>query len=256
MSTWITFHLRAVNHWRIIFLMDTQKGTLYLLPTPLGDISPEQTLPSHNFEVISKLSVFIVEELRTARRFLRSYGYKKNFDEVTFYVLNEHTPFEELSSFLVDAEKGFSIGLLSEAGVPAVADPGSLVIRLAHQKKIKVVPLIGPSSIIMALMASGMNGQQFTFHGYLPVKPNERKQKLREIEKQTNKQPHTHIFIEAPYRNKQMLDSILEVCHEDTLLCIATNISLPKESILTMSIREWRRINPDPGKNPTVFLIQ
>jgi 16S rRNA (cytidine1402-2'-O)-methyltransferase len=235
--------------------MRPQKGVLYLLPTPLGDTSPELVLPNSNFTIINNLNVFIVEELRTARRFLRSYGYKRNFEEVIFYVLNEHTLPEEYSGFLEEAEKGMSIGLLSEAGVPAVADPGSSIVRIAHQKNIRVVPLIGPSSIIMALMASGLNGQAFTFHGYLPVKPNERKQKLRDLTKQSNRQEHTHIFIEAPYRNKQMIESILEVCHDDMLLCIATNISLPTEAIATRTIKEWKRQNHDPSKNPTVYLI-
>ncbi len=230
-------------------------GKLYLIPTPLGDINPELVLPAHNFEIINDLRVFIVEELRTARRFLRGYGYKRDFEEVTFHLLNEHTPVDELDEFLLETKDGESIGLLSEAGVPAVADPGALVVRLAHEKNIKVIPLTGPSSILLALMASGLNGQEFTFHGYLPVKPNERKQKLREINRHSQKQLHTHIFIEAPYRNKQMIDSILEVCQDDTLLCIATNVSLPDESILTKPVYLWRKMKPDPGKNPTVFLI-
>ncbi|HLN52612.1 MAG TPA: SAM-dependent methyltransferase [Lentimicrobium sp.] len=235
--------------------MSAHKGILYLIPTPLGDVKPEIVLPASNFSIISNINVFIVEELRTARRFLRNYGYNKNFDEVTFHILNEHTHSEETAGFLNEADKGISIGLLSEAGVPAIADPGAVIVRLAHEKNIKVVPLIGPSSILLALMASGLNGQEFTFHGYLPVKPNERKQWLRDLNKRLLKQSHTHIFIEAPYRNKQIIDSILETISEDTLLCIATNVSLPEESILTKSIREWKRIKPDPGKNPTVFLL-
>ena len=235
--------------------MSNQKGKLFLIPTPLGDIKPDLVLPSINIDIISTLNIFIVEELRTARRFLRSYGYKTDFNEVTFHVLNEHTQSEELDGFLAETANGISIGLLSEAGAPAVADPGALIVRLAHEKNIKVVPLIGPSSILLALMASGLNGQEFTFHGYLPVKPNERKQKLRDINKHSQKQLHTHIFIEAPYRNKQMIDSILEVCSDDTLLCIATNITLPDEFISTKPVYLWRKIKPDPGKNPTVFLL-
>ncbi|MFA6949108.1 MAG: SAM-dependent methyltransferase [Lentimicrobiaceae bacterium] len=235
--------------------MTTKKGTLFLIPTPLGEINIEQVIPIYNIQLIMELDVFIVEELRTARRFLKKCGYNKDFDSVIFYLLNEHTHDDEIISYLDQALEGKSIGLLSEAGCPAIADPGASVVKLAHEMNIRVVPLTGPSSLILSLMASGFNGQQFTFHGYLPVKSPERKSKIKELDRLTQKQSHTHIFIEAPYRNKQMIDSLLETCSENTMLCIASNITMPDESILTKSIAEWRKAKPDPGKKPTVFLL-
>lgn len=235
--------------------MTSQKGTLYLIPTPLGDVEITQVIPVYNLGIIMELSVFVVEELRTARRFLRKLGYKKDFEEVQFFLLNEHTQPDELLEFLDHSLNGLPMGLLSEAGCPAVADPGASLVNLAHQKGIKVIPLTGPSSIILALMASGLNGQQFTFHGYLPVKPPERKQRIKELDRMVHKQSHTQIFIEAPYRNKSMIDSLLETCSDDTLLCIAVNITMPDESIITRTIREWRKNITDPSKKPTVFLI-
>ncbi len=244
--------------------MSTEKGALYLIPTPLGDVSIDQVIPAYNLEIIYRLDVFIVEELRTARRFLKKCGYKKDFDSVTFYTLNEHTQDVEMTGFLDKAMQGTPIGLLSEAGCPAVADPGTSVVNHAHQKGIRVIPLTGPSSIILSLMASGLNGQQFTFHGYLPVKSQDRKQKIKELERSAQRipldksvqwLPHTHIFIEAPYRNKQMIDSLLETCNPNTLLCIASNITMPDESIKTKRIGDWKKNKPDPGKNPTVYLL-
>ncbi|HLO92189.1 MAG TPA: SAM-dependent methyltransferase [Lentimicrobium sp.] len=235
--------------------MQNNKGNLYLIPTPLGDNDHFYTLPGYNIQVIEKINVFIVEELKTARRFLRKAGYKQDFEEVTFHVLNEHTKPEESSTFLDQAKKGLDIGLLSEAGCPAIADPGTSVVSIAHQIGIKVIPLTGPSSIILALMASGLSGQRFTFYGYLPIKPTERSHKIKELDRLAQLHSETQIFIEAPYRNKQIIQALLETCNEHTLLCIATNISLPDESIKTASIREWRKIKPDPGKNPTVYLI-
>lgn len=231
------------------------KGNLYLIPTPLGEIDHGHALPPYNSQIINLLDCFIVEELRTARRFLRKNGYKRDFETVTFHVLNEHTRIEDTSEFLVQADEGRNIGLLSEAGCPAVADPGSLVVKIAHDKGIKVVPLTGPSSIILSLMASGLNGQFFTFHGYLPVKPPERKLKLKELDRFASRHLNTQIFIEAPYRNRQMIDAILETCSDQTLLCIASNVTMIDEFIVTKTIREWRRIKPDPGKRPTVFLL-
>lgn len=235
--------------------MHSEKGKLYLIPTPLGENDPNQSLPAFNNTIIENIDVFIVEELRTARRFLRKIGYKKDFESVVFHLLNEHTQAEEITSFLDEAITGKDIGLLSEAGCPAVADPGSNVVALAHSKGVRVIPLSGPSSIILALMSSGLNGQKFTFHGYLPVKPIERKQKIKELDRFAQRHNEAHIFIEAPYRNKQMVDSLLETCSDHTLLCIATNLTLPNESVKTRSIVEWRKIKPDPGKNPTVFLL-
>lgn len=235
--------------------MQPEKGTLYLIPTPLGENDPTQTLPGYNNTILEHIEVFIVEELRTARRFLRKAGYKKDFETVIFHVLNEHTQADEIASFLDEILKGKNIGLLSEAGCPAVADPGSSVVALAHSKGVRVIPLAGPSSIILALMSSGLNGQKFTFHGYLPVKPAERKQKIKELDRLSQRHNEAQIFIEAPYRNKQMIESLLETCSDHTLLCIATNLTMPDESVKTKSIVEWRKINPDPGKKPTVYVL-
>lgn len=235
--------------------MTIAKGTLYLIPTPLGETDHGHSLPAYNEQIIHSLDVFIVEELKTARRFLRKAGYKKDFETTTFHVLNEHTPFTEVSGFLQEAFDGKNIGLLSEAGCPAVADPGAIVVKLAHERSVKVVPLTGPSSIILSLMASGLNGQSFTFHGYLPVKPLERKARIKELDRIAQRHSQTQIFIEAPYRNKQMIEALLESCNDQTLLCIASNLTMPDEYIATKTVGEWRKIKPDPEKRPTVFLL-
>lgn len=235
--------------------MSSKYGSIFLIPSTLGDTLPEQVLPAYNIHLLQRLDVFIVEELRTARRFLRKCGYTKDFDSTTFHILNEHTPEHEIHSFLRQAKLGMDTGLISEAGCPAVADPGSMVVKLAQETGIRVIPLSGPSSIIMALMASGFNGQNFTFHGYLPVKEPERIKKIREIERDLLKTGQTHIFIEAPYRNKHMIDSILSSCGNETMLCIASNISLADESVISAPVGRWKKMNPDPGKKPTVFLL-
>lgn len=235
--------------------MNTKKGNLYLIPGPLGDGDARQVLPDYNFQLIRKLEIFVVEELRTARRFLKKCGYTGNFDETTFFVLNEHTPESEVFSFLEPAHAGMDTGLISEAGCPAVADPGSILVRTAHEQGIRVVPLSGPSSIMMALMSSGFNGQQFTFHGYLPVKEHERGIKLKEIARDTLKTGQAHIFIETPYRNRQMIESILKNCPENLSLCIACNLTMPDEEITTLPVSIWKRKNYNPGKKPSVYLI-
>lgn len=233
-----------------------KKGKLYLIPATLGDTDPEQVLPAFNLQLLQSIDIYVVEELKTARRFLRKCGYRKDFDsETTFFQLNEHTSGSEISAFLEPALAGKDIGLMSEAGTPAVADPGSALVRLAHSKGIQVVPLAGPSSIILALMASGFNGQQFTFHGYLPVKPHERAQKLKEIEREIFKTGSTHIFIETPYRNRQMLESILNSCSGGISLCMAINLTLPDEAIITKTVSEWKQTDFQPPKSPAVFLL-
>lgn len=235
--------------------MTSQKGKLYLIPGPLGDGPVEQVIPEYNFHIIRKLDAFVVEELRTARRFLRKCGFEGNFDETILFVLNEHTETDDVPSFLQPAIEGRDMGLISEAGCPAVADPGSILVRLAHESGIQVIPLAGPSSIMLALMASGLNGQQFTFHGYLPVKEPERIKKIKEIERDAHKTGQTHIFIEAPYRNRQMIESITRNCMEHTLLSISCNLTMPDGEISTDNIYNWRKRNYNPGKRPAVFLI-
>lgn len=231
------------------------KGNLYLIPTPLGDTGFEAALPAFNLQLLQKIEIFIVEELRTARRFLRKAGYTQDFENVTFYLLNEHTPDNETGTMLEKAGTGQNIGLLSEAGLPCIADPGNIVVRLAHQKGIRVIPLTGPSSIMLALMASGFNGQNFVFHGYLPVKTDERLKVLRELEHAIAKSNQTQIFIETPYRNLAMLESIVKTCHPSLSLCIAVDLTLTTEWIRSMPISEWKKQKPDLHKRPAVFLL-
>jgi len=231
------------------------KGNLYLIPTPLGDTGFEAGLPAYNLSILHKIDIFIVEELRTARRFLRKAGYTREFESVTFYLLNEHTPENETASMLAKAVAGNHIGLLSEAGLPCIADPGNIVVKLAHQKGIRVIPLTGPSSLMLALMASGLNGQNFVFHGYLPVKPDERIKALRELEHAAFRCNQTQIFIETPYRNLSMFQSILKTCHPDLVLCIAADLTLETEWIRSMPVKEWKNKNPELHKRPVVFLL-
>jgi 16S rRNA (cytidine1402-2'-O)-methyltransferase len=231
------------------------KGNLYLIPTPLGETGLEAGIPSFNMQILQRIDTFIVEELRTARRFLRKAGYLKDFETVTFYLLNEHTPDDEAAGMLVNALNGQHIGLLSEAGLPCIADPGNIAVRLAHQKGIRVIPLTGPSSIMLALMASGLNGQNFVFHGYLPVKPNERTKTLRDLESAATRNNQTQISIETPYRNLQMLESIIKSCHSSLTLCIAVDLTLETEWIRSMPLNEWKRQKPDLHKRPAVFLL-
>ncbi|HPT03726.1 MAG TPA: SAM-dependent methyltransferase [Bacteroidales bacterium] len=230
-------------------------GNLYLIPTPLGDSPVDKILPFFNIGIILSLDEFIVEEVRTARRFLRKIGYELDFEMVTFHILNEHTTEMELSGYLASIFKGKNIGLLSEAGVPCVADPGAKIVELAHLHQIRVIPLVGPSSIILALMASGFNGQNFAFIGYLPAKKEDRNKKIREVERNIRLNHQTQVFIEAPYRNMQMLESIISSCSPDLRLCIACDITLDSEMIVTRTLREWKTQLPDINKRATVFLL-
>ena len=231
------------------------KGNLYLIPTPLGETGFDAGLPTINSQILQLIDTFIVEELRTARRFLRKAGYTKDFENVTFHILNEHTPDHEALGMLENCDAGKLTGLLSEAGLPCIADPGNIIVRLAHRKGIRVVPLTGPSSIMLALMASGLNGQNFAFHGYLPVKPDERNKALRELELAASRGNQTQIFIETPYRNLAMLESIVKTCHPSLMLCIAVDLTLETEWIRSMPIVEWKRQKPDLHKRPAVFLL-
>lgn len=231
------------------------KGNLYLIPTPLGETGFEAGLPAYNLQILQQIDSFIVEELRTARRFLRKAGFTKDFELVTFYLLNEHTPDYEALIMLEKAITGHHVGLLSEAGLPCIADPGNIVVRLAHQKGIRVVPLTGPSSIMLALMASGLNGQNFVFHGYLPVKPDERSKSLRDLERNVADGNQTQIFIETPYRNIAMFESIIKSCHPSLTLCIAVDLTLETEWIRSMPLSEWKRQKPELHKRPAVFLL-
>lgn len=230
-------------------------GKLYLIPSTIGESPIDQVLPNDIKRIINSIRCYIVENERTARRFLIKMGIQTPIDDLIFFVLNKHTRKEDIASFLKPCEQEH-VGLLSEAGVPAVADPGSEIVSLAHQQNIQVVPLVGPSSILLALMASGLNGQSFVFHGYLPVKSEERKHKIKEIEQTSTKLRQTQIFIEAPYRNNQILKSIVDYCQPNTLVCVACNLTQDDELINTLPVKTWRNKMPDLHKKPTIFLLQ
>lgn len=234
-------------------------GKLYLIPTPIAEGEFGRFFPAFNAEIINLIDYYIVEELRTARRFLRYAGINKRIDELTFFELNEHTQGVELNEYLQPCLDGHNVGLMSEAGIPCVADPGNVAVTKAHQLDIPVVPLIGPSSLFLALMGSGLNGQDFTFHGYLPVSPDERERKIKAIENDALKSGRTHLFIETPYRNRRMIDSICRVCQPATRLCIAANLTAEDQLLKTQSIAKWRKyFNDDKnllGKQPCIFII-
>lgn len=231
------------------------KGTLYLVPNTLGNPDTSATIPGGITPLVNSIKVFIVEDLRNARRYLKNLNREIDIDLLTFHELNEHTPAEEVPTFLEQAELGSDTAIISEAGVPGVADPGAAVVRVAHEKGIRVVPLTGPSSILLSLMASGLNGQSFCFHGYLPVKRHDRIKKIREIEQVALRKNETQLFIEAPYRNDALLSDILESCRSSTLLCIAADITLESEYIFTRSVAAWRTKKPALHKRPVIFLL-
>ncbi|MFW5820460.1 MAG: SAM-dependent methyltransferase [Bacteroidota bacterium] len=230
-------------------------GKLYLIPNTLGGDDPELVIPGKVLQIMKELDHFIVENERNARRFLIKCGYEKKIDAIRFFILNKHTRNAEKTDFLNPCLKGTNMGIISEAGVPGVADPGSDIVSMAHKRKIKTIPLTGPSSVILSLMASGLNGQQFTFHGYLPVKPHERKQKIKFLESEAKKTKSTQIFIETPYRNDALFNSLKEICNQNTLLCLACDISLSTEYIKTMKISEWKKQRVDLKKRPCIFLL-
>jgi len=228
---------------------------LYLIPTTLGDCSLNKILPAFNTEVVNKLKFFIVEDLRTARRFLKKANSNINIDELTFYVLNQHTSPDEISGFLKPMFDGNDVGVLSEAGCPAIADPGADVVAIAQQNNFDVVPLVGPSSILLSLMASGFNGQSFAFVGYLPIQPAERSKSLKKLESRVYSESQSQIFIETPYRNMKMVEDILQNCQPNTKLCIAVDITLETEYIKTKSIKDWKGKVPDLNKRPCIFIL-
>lgn len=231
------------------------KGTLYLMPALLGGDNYKSCIPEIAWDFLKNIKYFIVEDIRTARRFLKYGGFLQSFDEVTFFLIDKHTDPNVFPSYLNPAEQGHDIALLSEAGCPCVADPGALIVINAHQRDIEVKPLVGPSSILLALMASGLNGQNFSFLGYLPFKPYERKKKIKELEILAKKNFQTQIFIETPYRNQSLLVDILNAAFPDTQLCIACNLTLADEFVKTKQISEWKKKMPDINKKQTVFLL-
>lgn len=231
-------------------------GTLYLIPVTLGDDLIQKALPPDVVSITQKLDTFVVENEKTARRFLGAIKTHKPVRELVMLTLNEHTMDQELPALLAPLLEGRDIGLMSEAGCPGVADPGAKLAALAHRKGIRVAPLVGPSSILLGLMASGLDGQRFTFLGYIPSEKAARVQKLREIEQTSRKNRETQIFIETPYRNQHLLEDILASCNGETRLCIACNVSLEDELIVTKRIADWKNTSlPDLHKKPTVFLL-
>jgi len=228
---------------------------LYLIPTTLGDTSIERVLPPDLTQLISSIPVFIVENIRTARRFLKKVNPAIVIDDLTFFELNQHTDKKEISRFLEPNREGLNIGVISEAGCPGVADPGADVVKIAHVRNIQVVPLVGPSSILLALMASGMSGQNFAFNGYLPIKNPEKSQQIKLLENRMQTEGQTQIFIETPYRNAQLLDELLKNCDPKTMLCIAADITLETEFILSKPISYWKTHLPEIQKRPAIFMI-
>lgn len=228
---------------------------LYLIPNSLTDSANDDFLTVRNQEIIRSLKYFMIESPKPAHRLLKSAGVPTPFQDIFFQELSEHTPDTELNEIIKPLAEGYSMGLITDAGYPALADPGEKVVKLAHNLKIQVVPLIGASSIMLALAASGLNAEQFTFHGYLPVKKNERIQKIRMLCSDMGRNGYTQIFIETPYRNQALFDDIAAHAGEDLFLCIACDLSSDSEMILTKSIREWRKIRPDIHKRQVVFLL-
>lgn len=232
------------------------KGVLYLIPTPIGEVPLTDCVPTLNIYILNELKHFVVEEVATARSFLARAGLKEKLDNLNFYTLNEHTPPKEIDSFIKILLGGENVGVISETGLPAVADPGAILVEAAHIHDIRVVPLVGPSSLMLALMSSGLDGQRFSFHGYLPIKIDERRLKIKEMETKSKNGGGSQIFIETPYRNDKLFTSLLEICSLKTKICVAANIGMQTEYIKTKSVEQWRKCKIQIGKKPTVFILQ
>ena len=235
--------------------MSNSKGKLYLIPSPLGENPPEEVIPMPVLKSLEGFRTFVVEEIRTARRYLSRAGLKGRIAELEFFELNEHTGQETIEGYLKLFENGNDVALISEAGLPAVADPGAQLVALAHRHGIEVIPAVGPSSLMLALMASGMNGQSFAFCGYIPAKSDERKSRLKTLEKLSGQLKQTQIIIETPYRNDSLFNDMLSVCAASTRICVAANITMPDAYIKTKKISEWKKEGLVIGKRPCVFLI-
>lgn len=236
--------------------MTPTTGTLYLIPCTLGDTPADQVLPAHVIQLARSLDHYIVEETRTARRFLSALKHLRPIQELHFATLNEHTPASELNALLAPLLAGHDAGIVSEAGCPGIADPGAELVNLAHRKGIRVVPLVGPSSILLALMASGLNGQSFAFHGYLPVAEAERGQAIAALEAESARRRQTQLFIETPYRNGKLFDALLRLCRPDTRLCVAADLTLESELIRTQSVAQWKsQAAPELNRRPCLFLL-
>ncbi|MCD2259296.1 SAM-dependent methyltransferase [Psychroserpens luteolus] len=235
--------------------MNSNFGKLYLIPTRLGDNPPLEVLPISVKKIIELVDDYIVENEKTARRFIKKVDSRKQQSTLNFKILNKYTQPEEIENFLDDCKSGKPMGLLSEAGCPGIADPGADIVKLAHNNNIQVVPLVGPSSIVLALMSSGMNGQSFAFNGYIPIDKQERKATLKRLERLSFEQNQTQLFIETPYRNNKILEDICATLHKNTRVCVACDITLPTEYIKTMTVGEWKHTNIDLHKRPAIFVI-
>jgi 16S rRNA (cytidine1402-2'-O)-methyltransferase len=235
--------------------MSSPKGILYLIPSLLGDTPVENSLPSYNIQIICSIDEYIVEDIRSARRFLIKAKIERPIDSLTFHVYNEHSKNTDINSVMAGLMNGKNVGLVSEAGCPSIADPGAEIIQFAHKNNVRVVPLVGPSSILMALISSGLNGQNFAFNGYLPKKEPERIKALRQLESLVWQKNQTQIFIETPYRNDSLLKDILNACRDETLVCVASDITLNSEYIKTLTVREWKSSKRIFNDHPAVFLL-
>ncbi|HEY5689606.1 MAG TPA: SAM-dependent methyltransferase [Yeosuana sp.] len=235
--------------------MTTIKGKLYLIPTTLGDNEPLEVLPISVKKTIEDTNVYIVENEKTARRFIKKINSGKSQSSLKIFILNKYTDAKLIPEFLDPCEKGINVGLLSEAGCPGIADPGAEVVKMAHQNNIKVVPLVGPSSILMALMSSGMNGQSFAFNGYLPIDKDERKKEIKRLERISFEHNQSQIFIETPYRNNKLLEDLCNTLEPNTSICVACDITLTTEFIKTQNANAWKKNIVDLHKRPTIFII-
>ncbi len=236
--------------------MNDTKGSLYLIPTRLGDNAPLEVLPISVKKIIESVDDYIVENEKTARRFIKKISSNKSQQSLNIHILNKYTEENELPGYLNACLEGKHVGLLSEAGCPGIADPGADVVKIAHEKEIRVIPLVGPSSIILALMSSGMNGQNFAFNGYLPIDSSERRSALKKLERLSHELNQSQIFIETPYRNNKMLEEICSSLNANTRVCVACDITLPTEYIKTKSVNDWKHTNVDLHKRPAIFIIQ
>jgi len=236
--------------------MVSEKGNLYLIPCTLGETPPLEVLPLLVKKAVEEIDYYVVEHEKNARRFIKSISPRKSQPDLQFKLINKYTDASEIPDMLAPCHEGLDVGVISDAGCPGIADPGAAVVEEAHKQGIKVVPLVGPSSILMAMMASGFNGQNFAFNGYLPIDKRERRKEIKRLERLSEEYNQSQLFIETPYRNNQLLESILATVQGGTRICVACDITLPSEFILTLTANDWKQKKVDLNKRPTLFIIQ